>query len=68
MVATSARNGTVTLSEKALLTPDNRVLALIDYQPQMPFGAATFDRQDVINKTVALAKTAQISDVPTAFY
>jgi nicotinamidase-related amidase len=31
----------------------------------MLFGVATFDRQDVINKTVALANAAQISDVPT---
>lgn len=53
------------LSEKGLLTPDNCVLALIDHQPQMLFGVANFDRQDVINKTVALAKAARIFDVPT---
>ena len=53
------------LSDKGLLTPDNCVLALIDHQPQMLFGVANFDRQDVINKTVALAKAARIFNVPT---
>src|SRR5436305_5328646 len=65
MIVTNGRNGKVTLSEKGLLTPDNCVLALIDHQPQMLFGVANFDRQDVINKTLALAKAARIFDVPT---
>jgi nicotinamidase-related amidase len=47
------------------LTPDNCVLALIDHQPQMLFGVGNFDRQDVVNKTVALAKAARVFDVPT---
>ena len=53
------------LSEKGLLTPENCVLALIDYQPQMLFGVSNFDRQDIINKTVALAKASRIFDIPT---
>src|SRR5258708_8091718 len=57
-------NGKVKLSEKGLLTPDNCVVALIDYQPQMLFGVSNFDRQTIINNTVALAKTTQVFDVP----
>ena len=51
-------------SEKGLLTPDNCVVALIDHQPQMMFGVAGFDRQSIINNTVALAKAARVFDVP----
>ena len=40
-------------SEKGLLTPDNCVIALIDHQAQMMFGVAGFDRQSIINNTVA---------------
>jgi nicotinamidase-related amidase len=53
------------LSKKGLLTPDNCALALIDYQPQMLFGVGNFDRQDIINKTVALAKAAKVFEIPT---
>ena len=52
-------------SEKGLLTPDNCVVAFIDHQPQMLFGTANFDRQSIINNTVALAKATRIFDVPT---
>ncbi len=52
------------LSEKGLLTPDNCVVAMIDLQPQMLFGVCNFDRQDIINKNVALAKGARIFGIP----
>src|ERR1700730_5846078 len=52
------------LSEKGLLTPDNSVVALIDHQPQMLFGTSNFDRQTIINNTVALAKASRVFDVP----
>src|SRR5947209_5220013 len=52
------------LSEKGLLTPDNCVLTMIDLQPQMLFGVANFDRQDIINKNIALAKAARVFGVP----
>ena len=52
------------LSEKGLLTPDNCVVALIDHQPQMLFGVANFDRQEVINNVLALAKAARVFDLP----
>src|SRR6202035_3710293 len=36
----------------------------IDYQPQMLFGVSNFDRQTIINNTVARAKAARVFDVP----
>src|SRR6202023_3920554 len=52
------------LSEKGLLTPDNCVVALIDYQGQMLFGTSNFDRQGIINNAVAIGKAARVFDVP----
>src|ERR1700736_3819182 len=60
----SQNNGKVKRSEKGLLTPDNCVVALIDHQPQMLFGVSSFDRQTIINNTVALARAARVFDVP----
>jgi len=51
-------------SEKGLLTPDNCVVTLIDLQPQMLFGVASFDRQSIINANIALAKATKVFDVP----
>ncbi len=51
-------------SEKGLLTPDNCVVTLIDFQPQMLFGVANFDRQSIINNVVALSKATRVFDVP----
>ena len=59
-----SNNGRVKLSEKGLLTPDNCVVALIDHQPQMLFGVSNFDRQTIINNTVAFAKAAKLFEVP----
>ena len=52
------------LSEKGLLTPDNGVVALIDHQPQMLFGTSNFERQTIMNNTVAFAKASRVFDVP----
>jgi nicotinamidase-related amidase len=60
----SPATGRAKRSEKGLLTPDNCVVALIDHQPQMLFGVANFDRQSIINNTVALAKATRVFDVP----
>lgn len=57
-------NGRAKRSEKGLLTPDNCVVALIDHQPQMLFGTSNFDRQGIINNTVALSKAARLFDLP----
>ena len=59
MAQQSSNGGRPKLSEKGLLTPDNCVVALIDHQPQMLFGTSNFDRQTIINNTVALAKGRQ---------
>jgi nicotinamidase-related amidase len=56
-------NGAEKRSEKGLLTPYNCVAALSDHQPQM-FGTSNFDRQSIINNTVALSKAARVFDVP----
>ena len=47
-----------------LLTPENCVLVLIDYQPQMMFAVENIDGQTLINNAVALAKTAKLFGVP----
>src|SRR5258705_3776700 len=60
----SSANGHAKRSEKGLLTQDNCVVALIDHQPQMLFGVSNFDRQSIINNTVALAKATRVFDVP----
>jgi nicotinamidase-related amidase len=60
----SENNGRAKRSEKGLLTQDNCVVALIDHQPQMLFGVSNFDRQSIINNTVALAKATKVFDTP----
>ena len=60
----SSANGHAKRSEKGLLTQDNCVVALIDHQPQMLFGVSNFDRQSIINNTVAFAKATRVFDVP----
>ena len=44
----SQTSGRAKRSEKGLLTPDNCAVALIDFQPQMLFGVASFDRQQLV--------------------
>jgi len=48
-----------------LIDPDNAVLAIIDYQPQMYFGVESHNRASITNNVVGLAKAAQIYGVPT---
>jgi hypothetical protein len=55
-----ATKGLAKRSEKGLLTPDNCVVTLIDHQPQMLFGTSNFDRQSIINNTVALANSVML--------
>jgi nicotinamidase-related amidase len=57
-------NGRAKRSEKGLLTPDNCAVTLIDHQPQMLFGVSSFDRQSIINNTIAFAKATRVFDVP----
>ena len=51
---------------KSLLTPDNCVLLMIDFQPQMFFGVQSIDRQNLINNAVGLAKSAKVFDGSSA--
>jgi nicotinamidase-related amidase len=50
---------------KALLTPDNCALILIDHQPFQISAIQNIDPAQMINNTVALAKTAKAFSVPT---
>lgn len=52
---------------KALLTPDDCVLLLIDHQPFQFAGLRSHDTQTVINNVVGLAKAAKVFKVPTLF-
>lgn len=51
-------------SEKGLLTPENCVVTLIDYQPQMLFGVTSIERQLLISNVVGFAKAARVFQVP----
>jgi nicotinamidase-related amidase len=50
---------------KAMLTPDNCVLMLIDHQPFQVSAVKNIDPALMINNVVALAKTAKAFEVPT---
>lgn len=51
-------------TDNGLLTADNCAVIFIDYQPQMFFGVASSDRQDLLNNLLILAKAAKIFRVP----
>jgi len=55
------------MSKFQLLDPKNSALLFIDHQPQMAFGVANIDRQQLKNNVVALAKAGKIFNVPTIF-
>jgi len=55
------------MSKFQLLDPKNSALIFIDHQPQMAFGVANIDRQQLKNNVVALAKAGSIFNVPTLF-
>jgi len=54
----------VTSTDKGLLTPGNCAIIFVDHQPQMFFGVANIDRQDLLNNIMILAKSAKIFGVP----
>ena len=47
-----------------LITAENSVVVFIDHQPQMTFGVANIERQQLVNNVVMLAKGAKEFDVP----
>ncbi|TQI79648.1 nicotinamidase-related amidase [Serratia fonticola] len=55
------------MSRFQLLDPKNSALIFIDHQPQMAFGVANIDRQQLKNNVVGLAKAGKIFNVPTLF-
>lgn len=50
---------------KALLTPANHTLILIDHQPQMAFATRSIDIAELRNNVTGLAKAAKAFNVPT---
>ncbi|WP_274370104.1 hydrolase [Morganella morganii] len=55
------------MSKLELLNPQNSAVVFIDHQPQMAFGVANIDRQQLKNNTVGLAKAEKIFNVPTIY-
>lgn len=51
-------------TDKGLITADNSAVVFIDHQPQMTFGVANIERQQLINNVVLLAKGAKEFGVP----
>lgn len=47
-----------------LLDPNNCVLLLIDFQPQMAFGVKSIDGQTLVNNVTGLAKAARVFNLP----
>lgn len=52
-------------TDGGLITPDNAALVFIDHQPQMLFGVANIERQQLVNNVVLLAKAAKEFGVPS---
>jgi len=51
-------------TDGGLITADNSVVVFIDHQPQMAFGVANIERQQLLNNVVMLAKGAKEFGVP----
>jgi len=51
-------------TEGGLITADNSAVVFIDHQPQMTFGVANIERQQLINNVVMLAKAAKEFGIP----
>src|SRR5439155_25215525 len=54
-------------TDKGLLTPENCAVVFIDHQPQIFFGGAHIDQQDLLNNHMVLAKAAKIIGVQVIF-
>jgi nicotinamidase-related amidase len=51
-------------TDGGLITAGNAAVAFIDHQPQMTFGVANIERQQLVNNVVMLAKAAKEFGVP----
>ena len=52
-------------TDGGLVTADNSAVVFIDHQPQMTFGVANIERQQLVNNVVMLAKGAKEFAVPS---
>lgn len=52
-------------TDGGLITANNSAVVFIDHQPQMTFGVANIERQQLINNVVMLAKGARAFGVPS---
>ncbi|NOY45614.1 MAG: hydrolase [Deltaproteobacteria bacterium] len=52
-------------TDAGLITPETSVVVFIDHQPQMLFGVANIERQQLVNNVVLLAKAAKEFGIPT---
>jgi nicotinamidase-related amidase len=52
-------------TDGGLITADNSAVVFIDHQPQMTFGVANIERQQLVNNVVMLAKGAKEFAVPS---
>ncbi|MDR2647865.1 MAG: hydrolase [Oscillospiraceae bacterium] len=50
--------------QQCLLDPSQAAILIIDHQPQMYFGVQSHDRAEILNHVTALAKAAQVFQVP----
>jgi nicotinamidase-related amidase len=53
-------------TDGGLITADNSAVVFIDHQPQMTFGVANTERQQLVNNLVMLAKGAKELSVVTS--
>ena len=51
-------------TDGGLITADNAAVVFIDHQPQMTFGVANIERQQLVNNVVMLAKGAKEFNAP----
>ena len=51
-------------TDKGLLTPDNCAVIFVDHQPQMCFGAAATDWEELLKNVLVLARAAKMFHVP----
>jgi nicotinamidase-related amidase len=55
----------LTNTDGGLITADNSAVVFIDHQPQMTFGVANIERQQLVNNVVMLAKGAKEFALPS---
>lgn len=54
----------LTVAEEEILSPENSVLVIIDYQPVQVQSIESMDRRELINNIIAVTKLSKIYNVP----